>query len=116
MVKVRHANGYQTAYLHLSGFGKGVRRGARVSQGQTIGYVGSSGLATGPHLDYRVEHNGRWIDPLSLNNIPADPIPLAEQEQFLAWRSLLDEALTSGMVDRQLADLMTPSSSTEPAS
>ncbi len=116
MVKVRHTSGYQTAYLHLSGYGKGVRRGARVAQGQTIGYVGSSGLATGPHLDYRVEYNGRWINPLSLNNVPADPIPLAEHDQFLVWRKVIDRALSSGQVDSQLAALMTPTSSSEPAS
>ncbi len=70
-VKVRHANGFLTAYLHLSRFASGISAGARVSQGEVIAYVGATGLATGPHLDYRVQQNGRWIDPLSLKSVPA---------------------------------------------
>ncbi len=116
MVKVRHTNGYQTAYLHLSGYAKGVRSGARVRQGQVIGYVGSSGLSTGNHLDYRVQLNGKWIDPLSLNNLPADPIPVTEHRQFLVWKSMLDDALSSGTVHDQLANSFNASSSTESAS
>ena len=54
-VKVRHPNGFVTAYLHLSRFASGIRSGRRVAQGDTIGYVGATGLATGPHLDYRVQ-------------------------------------------------------------
>ena len=116
MIKLRHPNDYQTAYLHLSGYARGVRAGARISQGQVIGYVGSSGLATGPHLDYRVQHRGKWIDPMSLNNLPADPIPMEQVDQFLVWRGLVDEALSSGQVDSQLLAAFTPSSTVEPAS
>ncbi len=89
VVKVRHPNEYLTAYLHLSRFAPGIRTGARVAQGDLVGYVGSTGLATGPHLDYRVEHRGRWIDPLSIASVPADPIPAAELPAFLAWRDEL---------------------------
>jgi murein DD-endopeptidase MepM/ murein hydrolase activator NlpD len=86
MVKVRHPNDYLTAYLHLSGVADGVRAGARVRQGQVVGYVGSTGLATGPHLDYRVQHRGRWIDPLSLKAVPAAPIESARRVEYLALR------------------------------
>lgn len=96
-VKVRHPNGYLTAYLHLSRFGPGVRSGRRVSQGDIIGYVGSTGLATASHLDYRVQRNGRWIDPLSLRSIPADPVPTDKLPEFLAWRDRLRQSLFDGV-------------------
>jgi murein DD-endopeptidase MepM/ murein hydrolase activator NlpD len=96
MVKVRHPNDYLTAYLHLSRVAKGIRPGRRVSQGQVIGYVGSSGLSTGPHLDYRVQHRGRWINPLSLKSVPAEPIPEAELAEFGVWRDALLASLEHG--------------------
>jgi murein DD-endopeptidase MepM/ murein hydrolase activator NlpD len=65
MVRIRHTGGYQTAYLHLSSFASGIRVGARVSQGQVIGFVGATGTATGPHLDYRIMKNGQYVDPIS---------------------------------------------------
>lgn len=92
-VKVRHPNSYLTAYLHLSRFAEGVRRGTRVSQGEVIGYVGSTGLSTAPHLDYRVQHHGRWIDPLSLKSVPAEPVPHRRLPEFLAWRDSLRQSL-----------------------
>ena len=92
MVRVRHPNGYETSYLHLSGYGPGIRRGKRVHQGDTIGFVGSTGLSTAPHLDYRVRKDGRWIDPLTLQEEPAEPIPTDELEAFIAERErLLDK-------------------------
>ncbi len=84
MVTVRHTNGYETSYLHLSRFAKGVRRGVRVSQGQVIGYVGSTGLSSGPHLDYRVKQNGRWINPLSIASPPVQPLAEERLQRFLA--------------------------------
>ncbi len=92
-VKVRHPNGYLTAYLHLSRFASGIRSGHRVSQGDVIGYVGSTGLATGPHLDYRIQRDGRWINPLTLDNKPAEPISEEQLPAFLAWRDELRLAL-----------------------
>jgi murein DD-endopeptidase MepM/ murein hydrolase activator NlpD len=62
-VRIRHASGYESYYLHLSRFGKGMRAGARVSQGEVIGYVGATGTATGPHLDYRLRKNGVFVNP-----------------------------------------------------
>ena len=62
-IKIRHQNGYETAYAHLSGYGRGVQVGSRVEQGQTIGYVGSTGLSTGPHLHYEVYVGGKAVNP-----------------------------------------------------
>ncbi|MBA2301306.1 MAG: peptidoglycan DD-metalloendopeptidase family protein [Acidobacteria bacterium] len=62
-VRVRHAGGYESYYLHLSRFGKGIRAGARVAQGEVVGLVGSTGTATGPHLDYRLRKNGVFVNP-----------------------------------------------------
>jgi len=84
MVTVRHTNGYETNYLHLSRYAKGIRRGARVSQGQVIGYVGSTGLSTGPHLDYRVTLNGKWINPLAISSPPVKPLSEERLQRFLA--------------------------------
>ena len=95
-VKLRHPDGFLTAYLHLSRFAKGVRPGARVAQGDVIGFVGASGLATGPHLDYRVQHRGRWINPASLREQPAEPIGAAEMASFLEARDQLREGLAAG--------------------
>jgi murein DD-endopeptidase MepM/ murein hydrolase activator NlpD len=95
-VKVRHPNGYLTAYLHLSKFAGGIRAGRRVSQGEVIGYVGSTGLATGSHLDYRIQRDGRWINPLTLDNEPAAPISEEQLPEFLAWRDELRSALEEG--------------------
>jgi len=92
MVRLRHTNGYETYYLHLSAFGKGMRSGARVAQGQVIGRVGSTGLATGPHLDYRMRKNGTFVNPLleHRNLPPGDPVPEGVMNAFL---SLRDSAL-----------------------
>jgi murein DD-endopeptidase MepM/ murein hydrolase activator NlpD len=95
-VKVRHANGFLTGYLHLSRFADGIRAGAKVRQGEIIGYVGATGLASGPHLDYRVQHQGRWIDPLSLKSVPAEPIGASARAAFDRERDLLRAALAGG--------------------
>ncbi|MCX2725220.1 M23 family metallopeptidase [Roseibium salinum] len=65
-VELRHTNGYTTTYNHMTGFANGIHEGARVSQGQVIGYVGSTGLSTGPHLHYEVLVNGRYMDPMRI--------------------------------------------------
>jgi murein DD-endopeptidase MepM/ murein hydrolase activator NlpD len=65
-VEIQHTNGYVTTYNHLAGFGRGIAEGARVTQGQTVGYLGDSGLATGPHLHYEVIINGNFVDPMAI--------------------------------------------------
>jgi murein DD-endopeptidase MepM/ murein hydrolase activator NlpD len=84
MVRLRHARGYETYYLHLSAFGPGIRAGAQVSQGQLIGRVGSTGFATGPHLDYRLKKNGTFVDPERehRNMPPGDPVPADQRAAF----------------------------------
>ena len=73
-IRVRHSSRVDTCYLHLSRFAKGLKKGTKVTQGDVIGYVGMTGLATGPHLDYRVSENGEWLNPLKLKSITADPL------------------------------------------
>lgn len=73
-IKIRHNSVYTTAYLHLRGFAKGIKGGVRVQQGQTIGYVGSTGSSTGPHLDFRVWKNGTPINPLKMESPSAEPL------------------------------------------
>lgn len=94
MVRIRHASGYDSYYLHLSAFAAGIRRGARVDQGQTIGRVGSTGLATGPHLHYGLQKNGAWVDPLEEHRRmpPGDPVPAERMEAFMRVR---DRAIVS---------------------
>lgn len=88
MVRLRHPGGYQTAYLHLSSFGPGIRPGVRVDQGQLIGRVGATGTATGPHLDYRIIRNGVYVNPLAeLKKMPkGNPIPGAAMPAFTSLR------------------------------
>jgi murein DD-endopeptidase MepM/ murein hydrolase activator NlpD len=74
MVKIKHNSVYTTAYLHLSRFGEGISSGAMVKQGDIIGYVGSSGLSTGPHLDFRFYMNGSPVDPLKVDAPPVEPV------------------------------------------
>lgn len=81
-VRIRHSARIDTYYLHLSRFTKGVRPGRKVMQGEVIGYVGSTGLSTGPHLDYRVSDHGTWLDPLKLRSITPDALPAGSVQQF----------------------------------
>src|SRR5512142_2735421 len=83
-VRIRHSSRIETSYLHLSRFAKGIKRGARVTQGDVIGYVGMTGLATGPHLDYRVSDGGTWLDPLKLKSITPDPLRGRSLDDFRA--------------------------------
>lgn len=85
-IKIKHAGNLQTGYLHLKSFAKGIKVGSRVSQGQLIGYVGSTGTSTGPHLDYRIWKNGTPIDPLKVPQEPAEPIAEAHKARFEAIR------------------------------
>jgi len=81
-VRVRHRAGYETYYNHLSRLGKGIRRGARVEQKQIIGQVGSTGISTGPHLDYRVKRGDEFVNPLSEKFLPGKKLDAAQLPQF----------------------------------
>ncbi len=81
-LKIRHNSVYTTAYKHLHGFAPGVARGSKVKQGQVIGYVGATGLATGPHLHFEFFKSGRYVDPLSQVFPSADPVPPSLLEEF----------------------------------
>lgn len=85
MIKIKHNSVYATAYLHLSRYGKGVKTGAYVKQGDIIGYVGSTGLSTGPHLDFRFYKNGYPVDPLKVKAPPVEPV---KKENLLAYDSI----------------------------
>lgn len=98
-LKVKHARGMETRYLHLRGFAKGVRSGTRVSQGQTIGYVGSTGTSTGPHLDYRVYINGKATDPLKVTSEPAEPLSASAKPDFELVRERVMAELAGTLAD-----------------
>jgi len=103
MVHLRHSNGFETEYLHLSSIA--VRAGAHVHQGDLIGRVGMTGLATGPHLDYRVKRNGVFINPAIAHRAmpPADPVPQAQLAAFGAARDRAFAALLAGAEALQAA-------------
>ncbi|HEY9464350.1 MAG TPA: M23 family metallopeptidase [Vicinamibacterales bacterium] len=94
MVRVRHSSGYESYYLHLSAFAPGIKAGASISQGETIGRVGATGLATGPHLHYGLKKNGLFVNPLQehRNLPPGDPVPASAMARFTAER---DRALAA---------------------
>lgn len=88
-VRIRHDGTYETQYLHMQGFARGIRSGARVAQGQTIGYVGSTGLATGPHVCFRFWKNGQQVDHLRLNLPQPKPMAGQDLEQYIIVRDSL---------------------------
>jgi len=100
-LKIKHANNMQTGYLHLSGYAKGIRQGSRVTQGQLIGYVGSTGASTGPHLDYRVWRNGKPIDPLKIPTEPAEPIAKENSALFAYVRDRIVAELNGEVKDEE---------------
>ena len=88
VIDVRHANGYVSRYGHLRGFGRGIRRGSRVSIAQTIGFVGMTGLATAPHLHFEVFVKGVRQNPrVALASTSGEPLPASERSVFLATRA-----------------------------
>jgi murein DD-endopeptidase MepM/ murein hydrolase activator NlpD len=100
MVHLRHANGFESEYLHLSSIG--VHPDARVRQGDLIGRVGATGLATGPHLDYRLKKNGAFVNPLTAHHAmpPADPVPAARMTEFNSVRDRAFAAFSVPAVTR----------------
>lgn len=95
MIKIRHNSVYTSGYLHLRNYATGIKPGVFVKQGDVIGYVGSSGLSTGPHLDFRVWRNGQAVDPLSIESPPVEPVREENMEEYIlvrdAWVARLAE-------------------------
>lgn len=92
-LKVKHNSVYTTVYMHLSRFAKGIKVGSAVKQKEVIGYVGATGLATGPHLDFRVYENGKPINPLSIKSQPKKPVSKENMPQFIVVRDSLQQML-----------------------
>jgi murein DD-endopeptidase MepM/ murein hydrolase activator NlpD len=108
-VKIKHNSVYVTTYMHLSGFAKGIVQGARVQQGQVIGFVGSTGLSTGPHLDFRVHKNGTPVDPLKVEAPPVEPVNESRMREYIGLKdSLMVELLKisweSGLMAEKSSD------------
>ncbi len=94
-VLIRHTDGiHATAYAHMSRYAHGIRRGVRVHQGQVIGYVGMSGLATGPHLHFEFRVRGRAVNPLTIKRTPANPVPAAQMSRFRQLAAHVLERMT----------------------
>ncbi|CAA6603566.1 Peptidase M23B [Rhodospirillaceae bacterium LM-1] len=105
-LRIRHGNGFSTAYAHLSGFAKGVRAGKRVSQGQVVGYVGSTGLSTGPHLHYEVMVNNSQVNPLSIKmpsgrKLAGKELDIFHQARRETERKMADAAVLGKMAAAQ---------------
>ena len=94
-VKIKHNAVYTTSYMHLSKFGEGISTGVRVRQGQIIGYVGTTGLSSGPHLDFRVFFNGSPINPLTVKSPPTEPITEKNMPDYTVHRDSMMTKLTS---------------------
>lgn len=108
-LKIKHNSVYTTTYMHLSHFAKDIQVGKTVQQGEVIGYVGSTGLSTGPHLDFRVHKNGQPIDPLKMESPPSKPIKPELMDHFAVVKQSMFAELDSFRVTSQAA----PSSSLE---
>jgi murein DD-endopeptidase MepM/ murein hydrolase activator NlpD len=92
-VKIRHNSSYETLYLHMKGFARGIAQGKRVAQGQTIGYVGSTGLATGPHLCFRMRKNGAPVNPQRVKAPSVKPVSKENLADFKVKASNLAASL-----------------------
>ena len=103
-VVINHSNGYATAYGHLSRFAAGLRRGARLSQGQVFAFSGMTGLATGPHLHYEIRVNGAQVNPLRIKIAEGRQLAGGELRDFLEQRLKMDETLASTPLETKVAD------------
>jgi murein DD-endopeptidase MepM/ murein hydrolase activator NlpD len=101
-IKIRHVNGYESGYLHLSRFAKGMKSGKRIRQGETIGYVGSTGYATGPHLDFRIQKNGSYLNPRQIISPRSEPVSKKQMGKFKTLvqelRPMLNPETTVGTI------------------
>lgn len=94
-LKIKHNSVYTTSYMHLSRYAKGLQTGSRVKQGDEIGYVGSTGLSTGPHLDFRVYKNGEPINPLDMEAPPSEPVKPELRDSFAVVKQTILHRLDS---------------------
>jgi murein DD-endopeptidase MepM/ murein hydrolase activator NlpD len=102
-LNIRHFNGYETSYYHMNSFAKGIKKGGSVLQGENIGYVGKTGLATGYHLCFRVTKNGRHVNPLDIPETSAKPVASGEMERFADRVALYAEKLmAAGSIARAI--------------
>lgn len=106
VVRIRHNSVYSTAYLHLSRYGSGIRAGKRVKQGDVIGYVGSTGRSTGPHLDFRVWKNGSPINPLKMQSPPAEPLKQENMEAFRAVLAQYERQMAGDSAEELVREMM----------
>jgi murein DD-endopeptidase MepM/ murein hydrolase activator NlpD len=95
-IEVQHLNGYVTTYSHLSGFARGIQSGTKVRQGQVIGYIGNTGLSTGPHLHYEVLINGNFVDPMRIRLPRGRELDGNILAQFTRERARVDSILERG--------------------
>ena len=96
-VKIKHNSTYQTVYAHMSKFGRGIKRGVRVKQGQIIGYVGSTGLSTGPHLHYEVIENGKKINSQKLK-LPSGKVLKGDERKKFEVDKIKIDVLKSDLI------------------
>jgi murein DD-endopeptidase MepM/ murein hydrolase activator NlpD len=101
-IKIQHANGYETAYAHMNGFARGLKRGSHVRQGQIIGYVGTTGQSTGPHLHYEVYINGKAMNAMKLKLPTGRRLDGAQLEAFLAEKTRIDALREAEKTERAL--------------
>ena len=113
LLVIRHANGFSTAYGHLSRFANGVRKGARVRQGEIVAYSGATGLATGPHLHYEVRENGTQVNPATIKVASGRKLEGEELERFVAERGRIDQLVASLPMQTQIAEATGLRQSTE---
>ena len=105
-IKVKHNSVYTTTYMHLSKFGNSIQKGSRVKQGQIIGYVGSTGLSTGPHLDFRVHKNNQPINPLTMEAPPSLPVRPDLRDSFnLIQNQVLNELDSMRQIGQSYASI-----------
>src|SRR5262249_320825 len=88
LIRVKHHNGFVSSYAHLARFARGLSIGQHVAQKQLIGFVGATGLATGPHLDFRLAQNGRYLDPLRMRIDAGEPVPPRSRSRFAKLREM----------------------------
>jgi murein DD-endopeptidase MepM/ murein hydrolase activator NlpD len=97
LVKIKHRNGYVSYYAHLAGFEPGLKVGSQVEQKQVIGYVGDTGLATGPHVCFRVQKDGRYVNPMEISSPAGEPVTPENRNRFESVRDLLFADMGTGM-------------------